>query len=280
MSLLATTPLWRVLAGGAALFLVGAGLWAATGGAQPLPPSTPSPPVMMPPTAAPPTATPLPPAPTATTGAPRRFGALQPPIRYAALGASDTVGMGATHPDTENWAAQLAAKLPSGTEFQRFARSGMTLHEGLREQVPGLIAYQPDLITVWLVVNDGLRGVDPSAYKADLHTLLTRLTDETHATIVLLNAPDVSLVLPMQATPGTRATVQGLTQAWSRLIAQEAAAFPDRVLLVDVYSPSETGATHPEWVSPDRFHPSTAGYAALAAVVYGAMQAAGLITEK
>jgi lysophospholipase L1-like esterase len=270
----ASNPLWRVLAGGTALVLIGAGLWAATGGAQPLPPAATPPPA---PTAAP-VNTPIPPtALPAAEAAAGRFTALQPPIRYAALGASDTVGMGATHPDTENWAAQLAAKLPPGTDFRRFSRSGMTLGEGLREQVPALIAYQPDLITVWLVVNDGLHGVNPTVYKANLQTLLARLTSETHATIVLLNAPDISLVLPAQATPGTRANVQMLTQAWNRLIAQEAAAFPDRVLLVDVYSASQAGATHRDWVSTDHFHPSTAGYAALAEVVYGAMQTAGIV---
>ena len=187
------------------------------------------------------------------------------------------MGQGATHPDTENWAAQLAAKLPPGTEFRRFARSGMTLGEGLREQVPALIAYQPDLITVWLVVNDGLHGVNPTTYRANLRTLLAQLTGETHATIVLLNAPDISLILPPQATPGTRANVQLLTQAWNRLIAEEAAAFPDRVLLVDLYGPSQAGATHRDWVSTDRFHPSTAGYAALAEVVYEAIHTAGIV---
>jgi lysophospholipase L1-like esterase len=217
------------------------------------------------------------PVPTVTVLAQRRFAPLPLPIRYAALGASDTVGMGATHPDTENWAAQLAAKLPPDTQFQRFARSGMTLSEGLTEQVPALIAYQPDLITVWLVVNDGLRGVNPTLYKASLHTLLTRLTTETHATIVLLNAPDLSLILPPQVTPGTRATVQSLTQSWNQLIAQEAAPFADRVLLVDLYTPSQGGATHRDWVSTDNFHPSTAGYAVLAGVVYEAMQTAGMV---
>jgi lysophospholipase L1-like esterase len=49
------------------------------------------------------------------------------------------------------------------------------------------------------------------------------------------------------------------------------------VLVVDVYSASQAGATHPDWVSTDHFHPSTAGYAALADVVYGAMQTAGIV---
>lgn len=264
-----------MLAGGAVLLLIGAGLWAATGGAQSLaPPPLPVTAIL----SAAPTSTPVPP--TRTVEAAGRFAPLPSPFRYAALGASDTVGQGATHPDTENWAAQLAAQLPPGTAFRRFARSGMTLGEALAQQVPALIAYQPDLITVWLVVNDGLRRVSPTVYKANLQTLLTRLTTETHATIVLLNAPDLSLILPPQVTPGTRATVQALTQSWNRLIAQEAAPFADRVLLVDLYGPSEGGATHPNWISTDNFHPSAAGYAALAGVVYGAMQTAGIVPQK
>jgi lysophospholipase L1-like esterase len=277
--------LWSILAGGGALALLGLGVWAVSGSGHAAPPPTPTPS----PTAltAPPT---LPPASTAETpvitatpqeAAPAspslHFALLPQPFTYVALGASDTVGMGATHPDTENWAAQLAAKLPPGTHFQRFARNGITLGEALTALVPDALAAKPDLITVWLVINDGLHGVQPAAYRANLRLLLARLTEQTHATIVLLNAPDISLILPAQATPGTRVAVQTLTQQWNQLIAQEAAAYPGRVLLVDLYTPSQGARGRPDWVSGDRFHPSTAGYTALADVVYQAMQTAGLV---
>jgi lysophospholipase L1-like esterase len=146
--------------------------------------------------------------------------------------------------------------------------------------VPAAIAADPDLVTVWLVVNDGLRGVEPRAYQADLRTLLDRLTRETHAVIVLLNAPDISQILPPQTTPTTRQAVQMLAQQWNGLIAREAAAYPDRVLLVDLYGPSQQAVERPDWVSPDRFHPSSAGYGALADVVYTAMQDAGLLAPQ
>jgi len=267
---------WPVLAGGVALALVGLGAWAVTGHAGPPPPA--APPAPSPQTAPAPSPTPTgaPEAP-ATPRPVSHFAPLRPPISYAALGASDTVGMGATDPDTQNWAAQLAVKLPPGTHFQRFAQNGITLGESLRTQVPAAIASNPDLITVWLVVNDGLRGVEPATYRTELHTLLTRLTQETHAAIVLLNVPDMSLILPAQVTPTTRLAVQALTEQWNRVIAQEAAAFSDRVLLVDLYAPSQQAVGRPDWVSPDRFHPSSAGYAALATVVYAAMQQAGLV---
>lgn len=267
-------PWWPALAGGVAPALLGLGAWAVTGLAgSPPPPAFPSPQAALAPS---PTPTGAPRAP-ATAHPVAHFAPLRPPIVYAALGASDTVGMGATDPDTQNWAAQLAAKLPPGTHFQRFAQNGITLGESLRTQVPAAIASNPDLITAWLVVNDGLRRVAPATYRAELHTLLTRLTQETHAAVVLLNAPDMSLILPTQVTPTTRLAVQTLTRQWNQLIAQEAAAFPDRVLLVDLYAPSQQAAGRPDWVSPDRFHPSSAGYAALAAVVYAALQQAGLV---
>src|SRR5438045_2625317 len=41
------------------------------------------------------------------------------PIRYVAVGASDTVGVGADNPDTEAWPVIVKNHLPRDTKFQR-----------------------------------------------------------------------------------------------------------------------------------------------------------------
>src|SRR3712207_1635423 len=93
------------------------------------------------------------------TGAPRASAALRTPIRYAAIGASDTVGSGSRVPARENWTARIRAALPEDTVYERFARGGITLAQAVNVEVPRAIAFRPTLVTMWLSVNDALGHV-------------------------------------------------------------------------------------------------------------------------
>lgn len=199
------------------------------------------------------------------------------PIRYVAIGASDTVGVGANDPATQAWPAVLATRLPADTRFTRAARGGIVLGDALKVEVGQAIAAKPTLITVWLAANDITRQVPLATYQGQLDTLLTRLTGETQAQIVLLNLPDLSLVLSPKLVPGGSAELRATVQNWNRIIAGTAAPYGDRVLLVDLFPQSDRITTDSSVVSGDNWHPSTKGYAAIADYVYGQMQAAGLV---
>ena len=199
------------------------------------------------------------------------------PIRYVAIGASDTVGVGATDPATQAWPAVLAAHLPADTRFTRAARGGIVLGDALKVEVSQAVAAKPTLITVWLAANDITRQVPLPIYQGQLDTLLTRLTGETRAQIVLLDLPDLSLVLSPKLVPGGSAELRADVQNWNRLIAATAAPYGDRVLLVDLFPQSDLNTADSSVVSADGWHPSTTGYAAIAAAVYAQMQAAGLV---
>ncbi len=205
---------------------------------------------------------------------PGAWAPLKQPIRYAALGASDTVGVGSRSPARDNWTARLHAKLPPGTEYARFARSGILLSDAAQLEVPQAIAFKPTLVTMWLSVNDLTHGVPLGRYRDSLRAVLGRLTRETNAQVALLNVPDLS-ALPRGAA--TRAQLAALTAAWNEALASAAAEYPGRVLVVDLSAASRELSGHSEWLSSDGFHPSSAGYQKLAEVTEASLRRAGLL---
>jgi lysophospholipase L1-like esterase len=199
---------------------------------------------------------------------------LQQPIRYAAIGASDTVGVGSRSPAKDNWTARLHAKLPPGTEYARFARSGIVLSDAAEREVPQAIAFRPTLVTMWLTVNDITHGVPLPRYRDTLREVLGRLTRETSAQVALLNVPDLS-ALPRGGAQ--RAHLAALTAAWNETLATVAAEFPGRVHIVDLSAASRELTAHAEWISADGFHPSSSGYQKLAEITEAALRKAALL---
>src|SRR5687768_6307672 len=97
------------------------------------------------------------------------------PVTYVAIGASDAVGFCVRSPRRDGWVPQLASKLPQPVELVNLGVPGSTLRQALEQQLPRAVAAKPDLVTVWLVVNDVLAGVSPQTYAADLDRLLRTL---------------------------------------------------------------------------------------------------------
>src|SRR5205807_59361 len=90
----------------------------------------------------------------------------KPAIRYVAIGASDTVGVGASDPRVGSWPARVAARLPVGTDYVNLGVSGSLASQAAREQLPNALALDPGLVTVWLAVNDLNANVAPADYAA------------------------------------------------------------------------------------------------------------------
>ena len=178
------------------------------------------------------------------------------PLTYVALGASDSVGVGATLPERESWVAVLHARLPSGSRLVNLGVSGSLLRQALDQQLPVALDADPDLVTVWLAVNDLNARVPLDRYAADLDTLLRSLREGTDATILVGNVPDLS-TLPAAARMNL-APVPRWNAAIEEVVARHGAQ------LVDLRDAWREVAEHPEYVSSDGFHPSTAGYVRLA----------------
>jgi lysophospholipase L1-like esterase len=216
--------------------------------------------------------------PVAGTVAPTPFLApLVGPIVYAAMGASDTTGVGATNPDTDAWPVVVARHLPADTKFKRFGIGGIVLGDALTQELPGVLSAKPTLVTVWFAANDITHQVPLATYQQQLDTLLRRLTGETHAQVVLLNLPDLSLVLSPTLVPGGTPELRARVVTWNHTIAGTAAAYGDRVLLVDLFPQSDVITRNSAVLAGDNWHPSTAGYKLIGDYVYAQMQAAGLV---
>lgn len=184
------------------------------------------------------------------------------PLTYVAIGASDTVGVGAAAPDRESWPAVLHRKLPAGSRLVNLGVSGTLLHQALDQQLPVALDSDPDLVTVWLAVNDYGARVPLARYATELDTLLGTLRAQTDAVILVGNIPD------LRALPAASRFDLRDVDRWNAAI--EEVAQRHAATLVDLRPTWHEVAEHPEYISGDGFHPSSAGYGRLAEVFYAA----------
>src|SRR5579859_6908747 len=183
------------------------------------------------------------------------------PITYVAIGASDAVGIGASNPETDGWVPRFATRLGSNVQVVNLGVSGSTLSQALHEQLGPAVDAQPDVVTVWLAVNDLNARVPLPQYAANLDTLLGQL-QMTHARVLVGNIPDLSRLSVYQSVDPT--ALRSTVDQWNQVIADTAARHG--AILVDLYAHWQDLAQHPEYVSADGFHPSAEGYQQLADV--------------
>src|SRR5579859_5635487 len=113
---------------------------------------------------------------TAPTAAPSPTA---PALRYVAIGASDAVGVGASDPRTGSWPARVAARLPADTVYVNLGVSGSLAAQAAREQLPRALGLRPQLVTVWLAVNDLNAGVIPTDYAAALRSVVAPIVSRS-----------------------------------------------------------------------------------------------------
>jgi acyl-CoA thioesterase I len=194
-------------------------------------------------------------------------------IRYVAIGASDTVGVGATDPATGSWPARVARLLPPGSAFVNVGVSGSIALQARTAQLPGAIAQRPTVVSIWLAVNDLNATIEPASFANDLGAIVDALVSGTQATVFVGNVPDLRPV-PAYAE-ADKAALFRLIGAYNAAIAAIAAKHPGRVVAVDLFTGSaELVSTIT--VSGDGFHPSDAGYQLIADRFAAAMRASGI----
>jgi lysophospholipase L1-like esterase len=188
-------------------------------------------------------------------------------VTYVAMGASDAVGVGATNPETDGWVPRFGASLGSNVRVVNLGVSGSTLSQALQEQLGPALDAQPDVVTVWLAVNDLNAQVPLDQYAADLDMLLGQL-ESTHARVLVGNMPDLAALAAYRGQDP--AQVRAEVDRWNAVIADTAARHA--ATLVDLHAHWQEVAEHPEYLSSDGFHPSSQGYQALADIFSAAWQ--------
>ena len=212
----------------------------------------------------------------------------EPPTVYAAVGASETVGIGASDPSRDAWPQVFfRTALPESTVFYNFGIPGATVGTALNVELPEALSVQPTLVTVWLNVNDLVTGESASVYENQLDQLLHALRRGGAARVLVANTPyldhlpayvecragtaPAGITCPPQTIPGPDGLNSDIT-AYNESIS--VVAQREGAILVDLHAQGEVPDEHPDWVSSDGFHPSTSGYAAIAAEFASALESA------
>jgi acyl-CoA thioesterase-1 len=213
------------------------------------------------------------PATTAPTTAPPTATA-SPSFRYVAIGASDSVGVGASDPAKGSWPAIVASRLPAGSPpYTNLGVSGSLAQQAVAQQLPGAIAQNPNLVSVWLAVNDLNATIQPLSFADALRQIVDGLVQKTNATIFVGNVPDLRTV-PVYASADKARLLAGI-QAYNDAIDAIAARNPDRVKVVDLFAGS-AALVSTATVSQDGFHPSDEGYRLIADRFATVMRANGV----
>jgi lysophospholipase L1-like esterase len=213
------------------------------------------------------------------------------PIIYAAIGASETYGMGATDRYRQAW-PQLFFNdvLPRSAVLYNFGIPGATTAQALHDEVPPAVAAHPTVVTVWLNVNDLIHGVSAADYEAQLRQVLHALRRGGQTQVLVANTPDLwqlpayraclpnapaggpACLIPNTLVPtpqGLAASVAAYNAAISQAAKQEGAT------VVDLHLSGVQISQHPEWLSADGFHPNAQGYAAIAKLFEDAYRPVG-----
>jgi len=195
------------------------------------------------------------------------------PLVYVAIGASDAVGIGAADPARDGWVPVLYRKLPLDSRLVNLGISGSLARDAVVQQLPVALDADPDLVTIWLAVNDFAAQVPLEEYTASLDQLVGTLTMQTHARVVVANIPDLTQVPAFGGVPPD--ALEAAIERWNAAIADVV----DRhgAVLVDLYSYGAELAGRPELVGSDGFHPSAQGYRRLAEVMWATIEAQHLL---
>jgi len=194
-------------------------------------------------------------------------------VLYVALGDSTVEGVGATSPE-RNYVSRLHERLRTvypGARVANLGVGGATSADVLRRQLDRAIELRPNLVTLSIGPNDITTRVPVGAYEKNVDTILGRLRHETAAVVVVNLIPDLA-VTPRFSRSRVREVVGRQTIVFNEALGRTGRAHGAE--LVDLYGASQRELPlHPELVWSDGYHPSDAGYARWAELVWTGVEA-------
>ena len=178
---------------------------------------------------------------------------------YAALGASDAVGVGAD-PLTDGYVFRVAdqiAAVHGGVELRNLGVPGARIDTFENVQLPGAIAADPQVVTVWAGSNDLIAGRSPGEFGSRLAALLGELAAETSAQVYVGDLVDLTTAPRFRSTPDKDVTT-GRVRDYNARIASAAAA--SGAVLVRLSAVPIDDSLY----ASDGFHPNSAGHERIA----------------
>jgi acyl-CoA thioesterase I len=190
------------------------------------------------------------------------------PVLYVALGDSTVEGVAATSPRA-NYVNRLYDRLRAvypAARVENLGVSGAVSADVVAKQLPRVLSLAPDLVTLSVGPNDITDGVVIEEYEKNIDRILSSLTEQTHAVVVVNLIPDLA-VTPRFARSDKRDLVGRLTVRFNDALKTKAREYD--VPLVDLYSRSRDEVPkRPELVAADGYHPSDLGYARWAELMW------------
>lgn len=189
------------------------------------------------------------------------------PLKYVALGDSLTAGVGASAVSTTypyQLAARVAEKQQRPVTLVNLGVPGAAAEDVFLNQVPQVLAFAPDIVTLFVGVNDLHQRTPLPIFEARVKAIV-RAVQSTSTRVYVIRLPYLgssrAVWLPYQWYFAHETTVYN--QALDRALAGEA------VTVIDLYAPTASlGYTHSDYYSSDGFHPSDIGYALWGTLLY------------
>ena len=179
------------------------------------------------------------------------------PIFYVALGDSTGVGVGAVNGGYVIRLYKRMLEQRPATQLANLCVSGATTAEVLRGQLNNGVAKNPQLVTLGIGINDISHGIHLEQFAQNYDRILSALKEKTKAQVVVLNLPDVSTarVVPVFLRGKYHQQIVTYNQRLETIANRHGATIFDVFSITTRELPS-----HPEYFSPDGFHPSDQGY--------------------
>ena len=194
-------------------------------------------------------------------------------LSYVALGDSTVEGVGATAP-ARNYVSRLHERLRGvfpGATLLNLGEGGATASGVRLRQLPLALEHRPQLVTLSVGPNDITGRRSLVDYARDVDAILRALGTGTSAVVVVSLMPDLGVTPRFRGTD-VEAAVRDRVLAFNDELSRQARAHGAEV--VDLYGPSRAEVPRrPELIAADRYHPSDAGYARWAELMWAGIQA-------
>jgi acyl-CoA thioesterase-1 len=201
----------------------------------------------------------------AAVGLPADLGAA---VVYVALGDSTVEGVGASRREL-NYVSRIHARLLRqypAAGMRNLGVGGATSSDVRVAQLGPAVELRPNLVTLSVGPNDITRGVPVGEYERNVQNILQTLTAKTPALVVVNLLPDLAVTRRFRGGPHEK-QVARLSVEFNTVLRRAAESFGAEV--VDLYSASrEEVPRRPELLSADGYHPSDAGYARWAELMW------------
>lgn len=177
-------------------------------------------------------------------------------IRYIAAGDSTVVGVGASSVE-KTYPYKVAEFLGKNHKviYKNIGVSGARINDVIEKQLPEIIAFDPDVVTISIGGNDIDRLATEEEIMSGFKKIIEELTTKTNAKIYMANLPNFTgaRLLP---TPYIT-LIEKRSAPINRAIAQ---LETDRVKIADVHGRFGSHEDVDAVYSSDWFHPSDEGY--------------------